>query len=147
MEAYIKTSITIQAPISDVWDALVNPDLTERYMFGCRVVSDWKPGAIVGWVGTVDGKEVTFVTGYLIDLVPEQLLVYSVVDPNARYADNRADHLVVSCALSETTDGVALSISQGDYTKVADGAKRYGHGVTGWDQLLQTLKKVVEEKV
>lgn len=72
--------------------------------------------------------------------MPEQLLVYSVVDPNAPYADNRADHLTVSCALSATTDGVLLSVSQGDYTKVADGAKR-DYGVAGWDQFLQTLKK------
>lgn len=147
MEAYIKTGITIDAPIAAVWDALVNPDLTERYMFGCRVISEWLPGALVNWVGTVEGKPITFVTGYLIDLVPEQLLVYSVVDPNAPYAGNRADHLIVSCELRETTDGVLLSVSQGDYTKVADGAKRYGHGVAGWDQLLQTLKKVVEGNV
>ncbi len=145
MEAYIKTGIIVNAPIAAVWDALVNPYLTERYMFGCRVTSDWTPGAVVDWVGTVDGKQVTFVTGYLIDLVPEQLLVYSVVDPNVPYADNRADHLIVTCALSESPDGVALSISQGDYTNVTDGAKRYGHGVAGWDQLLHTLKTVAEQ--
>lgn len=62
MDAYIKTSITIQAPIANVWDALVNPDLTERYMFGCRVISEWLPGALVDWVGTVEGKPITFVT-------------------------------------------------------------------------------------
>lgn len=114
-------------------------------MFGCRVMSDWTPGATVDWVGTADGKNVTFVTGYLIEIVRGELLVYSVVDPNAPYADNRSDHLVVSCALSETPNGVAVFISQGDYTKVTDGVKRYGHGVAGWDQLLQTLKKVVED--
>lgn len=147
MEAYIKTGIIINAPISAVWDALVNPELTEKYMFGCRVHSAWTPGATVDWVGTADGRNVTFVTGYLIEMVPGALLVYSVVDPNAPYADNKKDHLIVSCELGETPDGTFLSVSQGDYTNVADGAKRYGHGVDGWDQLLQILKKVVEQDV
>lgn len=30
---------------SEVWDALTNPDLTQRYWFGTRIESDWKPGS------------------------------------------------------------------------------------------------------
>ncbi|MBE2288222.1 MAG: SRPBCC domain-containing protein [Chitinophagaceae bacterium] len=144
MESFIKTSVEINAPIATVWDALINPDRTEQYMFGCRVVSDWSDGATVNWVGKVEGNEVTFVKGFLVAFVPEKSLVYTVVDPNAPYADNREDHLTVSCELSETPGGTLLLVSQGDYSKVADGPSRYGHGVDGWNQLLETIKIVAE---
>lgn len=41
----IQNTITIASPASKVWDALVNPEQTKKYMFGCETVSDWKPGS------------------------------------------------------------------------------------------------------
>ncbi len=37
-ELIIKNSIVIDAPQSGVWDALVNPEQTKKYMFGCETV-------------------------------------------------------------------------------------------------------------
>ena len=108
------------------------------------MVSDWSEGAAVSWVGRVDGKDVTFVKGFLKEFVPGKTLVYTVVDPNAPYADNRADHLTVNCGSGETPEGTLVIVSQGDYAKVADGAMRYRHGAAGWNQLLETLKIVAE---
>lgn len=42
---FIKNTITINAPITKVWDALINPEQTKKYMFGCEAVSDWKVGS------------------------------------------------------------------------------------------------------
>jgi uncharacterized protein YndB with AHSA1/START domain len=36
-------SITIDAAPSLVWDALVNPLMTRKYMSDCEALSDWKP--------------------------------------------------------------------------------------------------------
>ena len=38
---YIRTSA------DDVWNALTNPDMTERYWLGTRIESDWKVGSKV----------------------------------------------------------------------------------------------------
>jgi uncharacterized protein YndB with AHSA1/START domain len=35
-----KASVTLNAPIEEVWDALVNPKTIEQYMFGANVVAD-----------------------------------------------------------------------------------------------------------
>jgi uncharacterized protein YndB with AHSA1/START domain len=144
MENYIKAQITINAPISKVWDALINPDVTAQYMFGCRVTSDWTAGSTVDWVGMVDGKPVTFVTGKLITLDAPNTFVYSVIDPLAAYPHTPENHLIVSCHLTEADGVTALAISQGDYTTVAEGEKRYGHGTDGWDQLLVAIKNLLE---
>ena len=42
---FVKNIININAPALKVWDALVNPEQTKKYMFGCETVSDWKPGS------------------------------------------------------------------------------------------------------
>lgn len=44
MEKYIVNTIEIQATPEAVWDALVNPEKTKIYMFGCATVSDWQEG-------------------------------------------------------------------------------------------------------
>jgi uncharacterized protein YndB with AHSA1/START domain len=144
MENYIKAQITINAPISKVWDALINPDVTAQYMFGCRVTSDWMPGSRVDWVGEVDGKSVTFVTGRLITLDAPSTFVYSVIDPLAAYPQTPENHLIVSCHITEANGVTELAISQGDYSTVAEGEKRYGNGAVGWDQLLVAIKNLLE---
>jgi len=35
----------IDAPRREVWRALTDPDEIEKYMFGSRVETDWKPGS------------------------------------------------------------------------------------------------------
>lgn len=53
----ITNSITINAPAEKVWDALVNPEQTKKYMFGCEAVSDWKPGSELLWKGNYEGND------------------------------------------------------------------------------------------
>ena len=40
----VENKITIDAPIEKVWDALINPELTTQYMYGCVPLTDWKIG-------------------------------------------------------------------------------------------------------
>jgi hypothetical protein len=50
------TTTAIEAPITDVWDALVNPGTVKQYMFGTDVISDWKEGSSIVWRGEWQGK-------------------------------------------------------------------------------------------
>ena len=43
----------IHAPRSEVWRALTDPDQIQKYMFGSRVETDWKPGSRITWKGYV----------------------------------------------------------------------------------------------
>ena len=51
-----KSSITINASIAKVWEALVNPSIIKQYMFGTEVVSDWKEGSSIVWKGIWKGN-------------------------------------------------------------------------------------------
>ena len=36
---FIKNTIYIIAPLERVWDVLINPEQTKKYMFGCETIS------------------------------------------------------------------------------------------------------------
>jgi len=143
MQAYHTAEITINAPRERVWDALTNPEITQQYMFGCRTVSDWKPGSTLDWVGTHEGKQVTYVTGKIVTFEPYSKFVYTVIDPAAKYPLTPENHLTVDITLTEDGDNTHIHVSQGDYTKVAEGEKRYGHG-NGWEGVLNNIKELLE---
>ncbi len=144
MEPFVKVVISINAPKNKVWNTLVDPEKTAKYMFGCRPVTDWLPGSTLDWVGIADGKNVTYVTGKVVRFEPDEALVYTVIDPNATYPLTPENHLTVTCMLDEVNGATVLTVTQGDYTKVADGEKRYGHG-NGWHQLGAAIKAMSEE--
>ena len=72
-----EAAITINAPQSKVWDALVNPEQTKGYMFGCEISTDFQKGSRVDWQANVDGKYVVYVTGVVVDYQPESLFSYT----------------------------------------------------------------------
>lgn len=122
---------------------MTTPDMTVKYMFGCRVMSTWEPGATVDWIGTHEGREVTYVTGKCVTYRPNEELVYTVIDPAAAYPLTPENHLVVTVKMTETGNKTHVQVTQGDYTTVADGEKRYGHG-NGWEGVLTAIKELVE---
>jgi len=148
-ELIVKNSIHINAASSRIWDALVNPEQTKKYMFGCEAISEWKKGSSLLWKGTYEGKEMIFVKGDIIDIQPEKYLAYTVIDPNnPNLEDKPENYLTVTITLSPGNSGTDLTVTQGDYNKVGDGPNRYKHTIDsgGWDPILVQIKKLVEEK-
>lgn len=144
---FIKNTITINAPITKVWDALINPEQTKKYMFGCEAVSDWKVGSSLLWKGNYDGKEMVFVKGTIVDIKPEQLLKYTTFDPNSTILDVPENYLTVTYELEFINEQTVFTVTQGDYNKVAEGEKRYKESYNngeGWNPILVEIKKLVE---
>ncbi|MBY0478038.1 MAG: SRPBCC domain-containing protein [Chitinophagaceae bacterium] len=145
---FVKNSIRINAALVDVWDALVNPAQTKKYMFGCETVSDWKPGSELLWKGEYEGKEMVFVKGTILEIDPPRLLVYTTIDPNSSIDDVSENYLSVTYALSEENGQTILTVTQGDYSKVAEGERRYNEAYNngeGWNPILVEIKKLAEE--
>ena len=146
-ELFVRNSITIDAPAEKVWDILTNPEQTKKYMFGCETVSDWKPGSSLLWKGDYEGKEMVFVKGDIVDIDPGKYLAYTTIDPNSTIDDVSENYLTVTYTLSETNGQLLLTVTQGDYTKVADGERRYkeaSNNGEGWNPLLVEIKKIAE---
>jgi len=144
----VKNTITINAPASKVWDALVNPQQTKKYMFGCETVSDWKPGSPLLWRGVFDGKELVAVKGTVVSIQPGKYLEYTTIDPNNPNIEDVAEnYLHVTYDLKPVNGNTELTVTQGDYATVADGQNRYNDTIAGggWQSVLDQIKKLVEE--
>ena len=145
---FVKSIITINAPALKVWDALVNPEQTKKYMFGCETVSEWKAGSTLLWKGTYEGKDMVFVKGYILEIVPNRILKYSVIDPNATYAASPENHLHITYELTEQGNQTTLTVVQDGFEHAAEGEKRYVEVYNkgeGWNPILIEIKKMLEK--
>ncbi len=143
----VKNSIIINANASKVWDALVNPEQTKKYMFGCETVSDWKIGSELLWKMTFEGKELIPVKGIILDFQPNTLLKYTVIDTNASMPDTPENYLNVTYQLSEQDGITTLTVLQDGFENAADGEKRYKdvyNNGEGWNPILVEIKNLVE---
>ena len=141
-ELVVKKTIKLNAETSNVWEALTNPALTQKYMFGCEAVSDWKVGSPLVWKGAADGK--VYVKGNIVNIKPRKLLQYTTFDPNSTVEDIPSNYLTVTIELSPEGKQTVLSVTQGDFGGVANGEKRYNATVGGWDFALNGLRKLLE---
>lgn len=144
---FVKNTISIEAPANTVWDALVNPEQTKKYMFGCETVSDWKPGSSLDWVGEYEGKPMVFVKGNIVAIEPGRYLSYTTIDPNSNIDDKAENYLTVTYTLEPKNGHTVFTVTQGDYSKVAEGERRYEeayNGGQGWQPILDQIKQLVE---
>jgi uncharacterized protein YndB with AHSA1/START domain len=149
MEKTIVNSIVINSTKENIWDALINPSKTKIYMFGCETITDWKIASDLLWEGSYQGQKMVFVKGKVLVFEPHQKLVYTVFDPNSTMDDIPENYLSVTYTLEEKNDGVLFTVTQGDYSKVAEGERRYQESYNneeGWNPILVAIKKLVEEE-
>jgi len=144
----VKSVIAIDAPASQVWDALTNPEKTKLYMFGCETVSDWKVGSALLWKGNYEGQDIIFVKGNIVEIEPEKLLIYTTIDPNSTIDDVSENYLHVTYSLLSENEKTILTVTQGDYNTVSEGEKRYQEAYNngeGWNPILSEIKKLIEK--
>ena len=145
----VQNNILINANLSKVWDALVNPEQTKQYMFGCKTVSDFKIGSPLLWQANYEEKDVIFVKGIILDIEPNRLLKYTVIDPNASMADSPENYLNVTYQLEQQNGLTNLTVFQDGIEGAADGDKRFKdiqNNGEGWNPILVAIKKLVESK-
>jgi uncharacterized protein YndB with AHSA1/START domain len=135
----------LNAPVEKVWRALTESEFTKQYMYGCEVVTDWKPGSAIEWIGEHEGKSVVFVKGIIKEIIPQQKLSFTMIDPNMGLEDIPENYVSLTYTLRQKGDRTILGLSQGDYSKVANREQRMIDTEKGWDYALPLLKKVVEQ--
>jgi uncharacterized protein YndB with AHSA1/START domain len=143
----VENTIAIQATAEKVWDALINPEKTKKYMFGCSPITDWKVGSSLLWRGVHEGNEMDFVTGFIKKIEPHKQLIYTVIDPFAAYPPLKRNHLNVSYSLTEKAGITTFKVVQSGFEKADDGEKRYqevSNNGLGWLPILEAIKALVE---
>lgn len=136
-----KVSKKVAAPASDVWDALTSPEKIGRYMFGTKVVTDWKPGSDIVWEGEWEGNRYQD-KGTVLAFKPEHRISYSHFSPLAEAEDISDNYHIVSIELSPMEDGTLIDLTQDNNPS----EEARGHAEQNWEQMLVGLQDLVESQ-
>jgi uncharacterized protein YndB with AHSA1/START domain len=129
----------INAPRSEVWRALTDPDQIEKYMFGSRVQTDWKPGSPITWTGEYEGRKYED-KGEILEVVQERRLKVTHFSPLSGEEDAPENYHTLVYELTENNGTTHVSLSQ-DNNSSEEAAE---HSRENWEKMLAGLKKVVE---
>ncbi len=145
-ELNIKKTITLNAETAKVWEALTKPEMIKKYMSGTEVISDWKVGSPILWVGTSEGAEKVMVKGSIEKIEAGKLIQFTTLDLNAEYTDVPSNYVKATYELTPKLGKTLLSVTQGDYSRVEEGRKRFVDDDGGWNRTLTALKEFIESK-
>ena len=145
-ELNIKKTITLNAEASKVWEALTKPEMIKKYMSGTEVISEWKVGSPILWVGTTEGEERVKVKGSIEKMEVGKLIQYSALDLDTESIDIPTNYVKATFELIPKLGKTLLSVTEGDYSRIEDGRKRFVEADGGWNRKLNALKAFIENK-
>lgn len=130
----------IHAPVSAVWEALVNPALIRQYMFDTDVVTDWKVGSPILYKGVWQGKPFED-RGQVVELEPEKRLVTTHWSPLSGVPDTPENYHRVSYELSREGHATRVTLIQDNNAS----AQEKQDSEKNWGMMLEGLKKLLEK--
>ena len=134
-----KKSVLINAPPSRVWDALTNPSMIEKYLFGTRVTSEWKVGSKITYRGTWQGKSYED-KGQILRMEKEKILESTFFSSMSGLEDKPENYATVTYELKAQNGGTLVTVTQ-DNNENEAGKE---HSEKNWEMVLNTMKKVLE---
>jgi uncharacterized protein YndB with AHSA1/START domain len=140
MTGLVATAETqIHAPRSKVWWALTDPDQIQKYMFGSKVETDWKPGSRITWKGEYEGKKYED-KGEILEVEHERRLTVTHFSPLSGEEDAPENYHTLVYELEENDGKTHVLLSQ-DNNRNEEAAE---HSRANWETMLSRLKEVVE---
>jgi uncharacterized protein YndB with AHSA1/START domain len=132
-------SVWVDASREKVWTALTDPAILKQYMFGSDVTSDWKVGATITYAGEYEGKKYED-HGEILEIVAPERLRSTHFSPLSGQPDVPENYHTLTYMLSDEDGGTRLTLDQ-DNNGSADEVE---HSAANWQQMLDSLKAVVE---
>jgi uncharacterized protein YndB with AHSA1/START domain len=134
-----QASATLNAPATEVWDALIKPERIKRYMFGTTVVSDFKPGSPITFKGEWEGKPYED-KGVIQKVEPLRRLQYTHFSPLSGQPDVPESYHTVTIELAEQGKATKVTLSQDNNAT----EKEKTHSEKNWAMMLEGLKQEVK---
>jgi uncharacterized protein YndB with AHSA1/START domain len=132
-------SITIHAPVSKAWQALIDPAQIKQYLFGTDAKSDWKKGSPITYTGEWEGKKYED-KGTVIDIIPERRLHTTYWSSMGGKEDKPENYANVIYEVKPDGGNSIVTITQ-DNIENEEGVK---HMNENWGKVLEGMKRVVE---
>lgn len=136
-----ETSITIKATPAEVWKAITTPSSIKKYLMGTTVTSDWEEGSAISYEGEYNGKKYRD-KGVIKKFRPESMFQSTYWSSMSGKEDKPENYNTVTYTLSDEDDRTLVTLTQDNIAT----QEEKDHATKNWEQVLQTLKEVVEKK-
>ena len=135
----LKTQITFNAPIAEVWKGLTDPAIVKQYFFGTDLKSDFRTGSRITFSGEWEGYKYED-GGVILDIDPPKLLKYTYWSSMAGTQNKPENYNDITYELSET-EGITILIITQDGVKDKQAMEHSEHN---WQSVFDGLKKLIE---
>jgi uncharacterized protein YndB with AHSA1/START domain len=135
-----EATINVRASVEKVWEALTDPGIIRKYIFGTTVTSDWKEGSTIIWKGEWQGKTYQD-KGQILKYKRNQLLQYSHYSAMSGQADVPESYHTVTITLTPDIESTKVFLTQ-DNNPTREAKE---HSQKNWNMMLASLKTEVEK--
>lgn len=135
LDLELKKCREINANITKVWHALINPEMIEKYLFGTKASSEWKTGAEILFEGEWEGTSYQD-KGIIQTFIPNEHFAYSYWSNFSGLEDIPENYALVSFQLKALEGGrTELTLIQQKFAS----EEALMHSQKSWDMVLDQM--------
>ena len=140
-ELHSQKTITINAPVEEVWDALTRPELIRRWFFGVNTKTTWTEGTPIIHRGEYQGEPYED-RGEILKFVPPKLLSYSHWSSISGLPDSKENYQRVTYSI--VSQGRSTELTLTEVNLPSEEGKELSD--KSWDVALDMLKQMLEKQ-
>ena len=133
-------TITVNAPVEEVWDALKRPELIRQWFFGVNTRTTWMEGTPITHRGEYQGKQYED-RGEILKFQPPKLLSHTHWSSMSGLPDNAENYQQVTYSLVSQGRNTELTVTELNLPN--EPAKEISE--KSWDIALDMLKQMLEK--
>lgn len=135
----LKKSVTIHAPVENVWKALTDAGMIKKYFLGVETRGEWKKGNTIIFQGEWQGKPYHG-KGKVLQTEKKHLLKHSFWSDMSGLTDEPANYHIITYEIGSENGNTRLNLTE---ENLADETmKERSSGL--WNIILDNLKKLLE---
>jgi uncharacterized protein YndB with AHSA1/START domain len=139
-ELISQSTISIKAPVAQVWEALIRPEKAKIYFFGAAIKTNWEEGSPITFKGEYQGNHYEE-KGVILRVDPNIILQYYHWSPFDGLPDLEENYRIWTFELAEMNGNTDLTISEDNIPT----EKQKIRSDEFWKEVLIKIKGLVEE--
>ncbi|HKB45945.1 MAG TPA: SRPBCC domain-containing protein [Chitinophagaceae bacterium] len=136
-----KKTVTIHAPVINVWQALTDSEMIKHYFFGVEATGKWNEGSTIVYNGEWQGKKIEG-KGKILQVETQKLLKHSYWSNISGLADAPENYHIITYQLTSENGSTKLTLTEENLAT----KEMKENSAKIWDMVFDNLKKLLERQ-